>query len=90
MCELYMPMTKMQKLRTVDAVVAAFGGTVAAAQWAGHGKSAISNWLEREFIPPGWHYRMSKWALEHGYEIDHRVFGEERPKKRRGANQPAA
>lgn len=64
-------------LRTVSDVVQAFGGPAETAKWAGHGPSAICNWVARGFIPPGWHYRMSKWAAEHGYEISPAVFGED-------------
>lgn len=74
-------------LRTVSDVVAAFGGPAEAAKWAGHGPSAICNWVSRGFIPPGWHYRMSKWAAENGYQISPSVFGQddvedERPRKK--------
>lgn len=80
-----------RRLKTVKEVIAAFGGTSKAAAWAGHGPSAISNWLDREFIPPGWHYRMSQWAQQQGFEIDPRVFGEQDPPRvRREASQPAA
>jgi hypothetical protein len=74
-------------LKTVTEVVDAFGGPNATARWAGHGPSAVCNWMARGFIPPGWHYRMSKWAAENGYEISPSVFGEEeteRPKRRQG------
>jgi hypothetical protein len=64
-------------LKTVPEVVAAFGGTTATARWVGRGASAVSNWIDRGFIPPGWHYRMSRWASENGYEISPAVFGED-------------
>lgn len=70
-------------LRTVSDVVEAFGGPAKAAEWAGHGSSAVCNWVTRGFIPPGWHYRMSKWAGENGYEISPCVFGESENIRRR-------
>ena len=67
-------MSKKPKLRTVQDVVDAFGGTKATAEWADVGMSAVSNWIEREHIPPGWHYRI---VLHLGprFEIDPGVFG---------------
>jgi len=68
-------MIKKQTLRSVEAVVEAFGGTKATADWADVGMSAVSNWIDREHIPPGWHYRMARALSELGYEIDPVVFG---------------
>lgn len=81
-------------LRTVEAVVAAFGGTKETAEWAGLGESAISNWIARGFIPPGWHYRISEELKKQDMEVDPQVFGQKPmaqgrdPRKR--AYQPAA
>jgi hypothetical protein len=70
-------MTKRQiTLRTVRAVVDAFGGTKDLAEWAGHGESAISNWLARGFIPPGWHYRISEELKKKDLEAAPEVFGQ--------------
>lgn len=74
-------------LRTVPDVVRAFGGSAEVAKWAGHGQSAISNWIARGFIPPGWHYRMSKWAAERGYEISPAVFGEDDKEQKRNGDR---
>lgn len=80
-------------LKTVSEVVEAFGGTSAAAEWAGIGPSAVSNWLSKGFIPPGWHFRMADYFDGKGIALSRKVFGEEeddtRPKKRQ-ALQPAA
>lgn len=70
-------MNKKRTLHTVQAVVDAFGGTKATADWADVGMSAVSNWIDREHIPPGWHYRMAKALADAGYEIDPIVFGYE-------------
>jgi len=74
-------------------VVEAFGGTKAAAEWADVGMSAISNWVDRQFIPPGWHYRMAKHFEAKGLEIDPVVFGEkttDADSKRHGAERRVA
>lgn len=71
----YMHMA-MRILRTASEVVDAFGGTKAAAEWAGIGESAVSNWLAREFIPPGWHFRMQEHFSEHGIKLAASVFGQ--------------
>ena len=64
-------------LKTVSDVVDAFGGTSATAEWAGIGPSAVSNWLSKGFIPPGWHFRMSDHFAGQGYVLSRAVFGEE-------------
>lgn len=46
------------------------------ADWAGIGAPAVCNWVERGFIPPGWHWRLDRDAREKGYEIDQGVFDE--------------
>lgn len=61
-------------LNTITEVVDAFGGTKALAMWTGTGESAISNWIARGEIPPGWHYRLHMEALDRGFEIDPCVF----------------
>ena len=60
--------------RTIADVVDAFGGTKALATWTGTGESAISNWIARGEIPPGWHYRLHMEAIGRGFEIDPSVF----------------
>jgi hypothetical protein len=77
---------KQRKLTTVAQVVEALGGTKAAAEWADVGQSAISNWIAKEFIPPGWHYRLDQHLSVEGYQLDPVVFGlkphEARPHRR--------
>lgn len=72
----YVLMRHSKILRTPDDVVAAFGGAKAAADWAGIGVSAVSNWTARGFIPPGWHYRMHQHFAEQGVLLDGTVFGQ--------------
>jgi hypothetical protein len=69
-------MTKLVKLMTVTDVVRAYDGPSGMAEWAGIGASAVCNWIERGFIPPGWHWRLDRDARERGYEIDQGVFDE--------------
>lgn len=82
----------MNVLRSVQEVVDAFGGTKATAEWAGHGESAVSNWIARGFIPPGWHFRMQDELSARGFVISRSVFGEvdEPPIVRRKLRQPRA
>lgn len=72
---------KKRILETVEDVVEAFGGTTEAAKWAGVGPSAVSNWIAKGFVPPGWHFRMSDYFRERGHVLSRSVFGEdsERP-----------
>ena len=67
-------MTKLEKLMTISDVVRAFGGPSGMAEWAGIGAPAVCNWVEREHIPPGWHFRLDREARQRGFEIDHSVF----------------
>lgn len=64
-----------RKITSITGLVKAFGGTRELAGWAGIGMSAVSNWLDRDQIPPGWHYRLHIEALNRGFEIDPAVFG---------------
>lgn len=78
-------------LKTVEQVIEAFGGTSATAEWAGVGPSAVSNWISKGFIPPGWHFRMSDHFAGSGLTVSRDVFSkreEERPRRRE--MQPAA
>ena len=77
-------------LRTVSDVVQAFGGPAEVAKWAGHGPSAICNWVARGFIPPGWHYRLTKWGRENGFEISPAVFGEDEDPRQAKPQRSAA
>ena len=85
-------MKRVMTLRTVEDVVAAFGGTAEMADWAGLGMSAISNWMARGFIPPGWHYRISAELKERGLDVAPQVFGErdDRGAASRGSSQAVA
>lgn len=69
-------MQKSTYLCTIDQIIAALGGTKEAAEWAGVGESAVSNWLARG-IPPGWHYRIDRELRQRGFHIDPIVFGVE-------------
>jgi len=69
-------MSKLEKLTTVADVVRAFGGPSGMAEWAGIGAPAVCNWVDRGFIPPGWHFRLDREARAMGYEIDQSVFDE--------------
>jgi hypothetical protein len=85
-------MKKVKTLKTAAEVVEAFGGTKAAAAWAGIGESAISNWLARERIPAGWHFRIAEHFGDNTV-VARCVFersDEPRRSRRRSSCQPAA
>jgi len=67
-------MTNLIRLKSVGDVVRAWGGTAAMADWAGVGQPAISNWIAKNYIPPGWHYRIYREAVARGYDIEEAVF----------------
>lgn len=79
-------MRKPRKIHSIATLVKAFGGPTELANWAGLGASAISNWIDRDFIPPAWHYRLHVEALRRGFEIDPTVFGMPQPERRAGTN----
>lgn len=93
-----LPMTR--RIDSVDALVAAFGGTSKLAEFLDVGMSTVSNWKKADDIPPGWHMRLFLEAADRGFTIDTKFFGsraEMRPRhkgrKRRKAkveSRPAA
>jgi hypothetical protein len=86
-------MRQSVKLTSIAHVVKAFGGTDGMAEWAGIGPSAVSNWIARDHIPPGWHLRMYREAAARGFEIDESVFDDrlrDEKKKRRASSRVAA
>ena len=68
-------MADRKMIDSIEGVVAAFGGNSALARWAGVGEPAISNWIARESIPPGWHYRIDRYLRTCGYDVHPSVFG---------------
>jgi len=75
-------MRKVRKINSITGLVKAFGGNRELADWAGIGMSAISNWIDRDHIPPGWHYRLHVEAASRGFEIEPHVFGLQQPEQR--------
>ena len=67
---------KLQPLESVEQVVDLFGGTTAMATWAGVTPPAVSNWIKRGYIAPGWHFEMERHAQVRGYTISSTVFGD--------------
>jgi hypothetical protein len=63
-----------EPLASVAAVVRAFGGTKAMAQFAGVGMPAVSKWISQGWIPPGWHWRFDCEARRLGFAIDPVVY----------------
>jgi hypothetical protein len=79
----------MKHLGTVEAVVDAMGGPGPTADWAGLGTSAVSNWIARGFIPPGWHWEMAEELRRRGFEVDPSVFGKRSPSSGRNPKHRA-
>lgn len=67
--------SKDMVVRSVDALVAAFGGTKAMADWADVGMSAVSNWIAQGSIPRGYHLRLYLEAQRRGILIDPALWG---------------
>ncbi len=81
------PLMKFQQINTVANVVELFGGTASMADWAGVTPPAVSNWIARGYIAPGWHFEMEREAQKRGYTICTTVFGdapEYVPRRRKG------
>lgn len=78
-----MHMENVKILKTASCVVNALGGTKLAAEWAGVGESAVSNWLARGFIPPGWHFRLHAHFAPEGVSIAPTAFGQVEPPRSR-------
>src|SRR5262245_19914369 len=62
-------------ITTVADLVRALGGTAKAAKWAGVKPAAISQWLRRGFVPPGWHLRLLIELKRREFQIDPTLFG---------------
>ncbi len=64
-----------KKIDTIASLVDALGGPSAVADWLGISQSAVSNWIMRDEIPPGWHLRLYLKSEELGWRVDPRLFG---------------
>jgi hypothetical protein len=62
-------------LRSVDDIVDALGGTGAAAELVGLGRSAISNWRARGTIPAENFLTVASELEKRGLEVDPAAFG---------------
>ncbi|NOU05335.1 MAG: hypothetical protein HOO99_04050 [Hyphomicrobiaceae bacterium] len=80
-------MSNSKILTSIAEVVKAFGGTTGMAEWAGIGLPAVSNWIAKGQIPPGWHFRLDKEAQRRGYTIDPCVFDDRLPAPQRLPNR---
>lgn len=93
-------MSSMKIIDTVAALVEAWGGTTALAEWADVPPSSVSNWKAQEAIPRGYHLSIYLEAKARGIPVSPKLFGYQkwpdgtgskaRPSARRGAFQPAA
>ena len=75
-------------VRSVEGLVAAFGGTKAMADWADVGMSAVSNWIAIGSIPRGYHLRMYLEVQRRGILVDHSLWGFDVPSD--GKPRPSA
>lgn len=62
-------------LRTVEAIIDALGGTTAAADMAGVGKAAVSNWKQAQRIPPEYYVALQAALEQQGERADPKAFG---------------
>ena len=62
-------------LKTVEAIIEALGGSSAAAELAGVGMSAVSNWKSRGTIPAELFVVFSRVLERHGNRADPSLFG---------------
>lgn len=82
---------------TVRELVEVLGGTSAVARWLGIQPSAVSMWIERDHIPPGWHLRLFLECTSRGLVVDLALFGLkgdeaglQMPPRRGGEKRPSA
>lgn len=66
---------KRSPIDSVDALVAAFGGTAHLAETLDVGMSTISNWKRAEDIPPAWHLRLLLEAQARAIDLRPDFFG---------------
>jgi len=64
----------IQRVATIKEAIAALGGPAKAAKWAGIKPSAVSMWIARGFIWPGYHLRLFIELRQRGYEVDPKLF----------------
>lgn len=62
-------------LKSVQEVVDALGGPSAVGARWGIGQSAVSNWILRGYLPPGWHLRIYLTLKRMGLRAHPSVYG---------------
>lgn len=67
-------MDQSKTIRTVDDLVAAFGGTFAFAEWVDVVPSSVSNWKAAGAIPNGYHLRIYLELKRRGLDFEVTVF----------------
>lgn len=60
----------------VNQFIESLGGTRAAMQIAGVGRTAISNWRRAGYIPPRLYIRFAAAGRERGVDVPERLFAE--------------
>lgn len=77
-----------QTITSIEGLVKALGGTTAVADWLGVQPSAVSMWIDRGHIPPGWHLRLFLRCAEKGVTVDLGLFGIGKPAAPQGRKPP--
>lgn len=75
--------SKGRTLKTVSALIAAFGGVRRLSNWSGENVSEIKRWQRWGFIPPCWQYRMTVDLENHEFDVHPSVFDVPARKQRR-------
>lgn len=65
----------MATIKTIDGLIIALGGTRRVADMMGLEMPAVSNWIARDFIPPGHHLTLFLEIWARGLNVDPTVFG---------------
>lgn len=66
--------TQRKVVKSIDELIAAFGGLTRCGRRWDVSKQAVSKWRQIG-VPPGYHYRMSLELESAGYIIDARALG---------------
>lgn len=64
----------MYDIRTIEALVTELGGPTDLGRQLGIVSEAVSNWVNRQSIPGGWHLRLLALSARRGLTVDPRVF----------------
>ena len=69
-----MEYTSVRDIKTIDDLIAEFGGAARFGQWLDIGQDAVSAFKWRG-VPPGWHLRLLAEVRRRGCDVHPSVFG---------------